>query len=171
MEGFLKLLESIGASIEHDAESACEEECCCSGHCEDCPCCEAEETEEQKEELSLAQYLFLHLTELHNLVGFEIRRVIFADEEKKTIVLFTDGTKEIATCSGNDVYSRETGIMVCILKRIYGSGINSLLNEIADETEKAEHGKSGLVYIQKKHSAKELSETAEAELQEATSEN
>lgn len=171
MEGFLKLLESIGASIERDAESVYEEECCHSGHCEGCPCCEAEEREEQKEELSLAQYLFLHLTELHNLVGIEIKRVIFADEEKKTIVLFKDGTKEIATCSGNDVYSRETGIMVCILKRIYGSGINSLLNEIADETEKAEHGKSRLVYIQKKHSAKELSETAEAELQEATSEN
>lgn len=78
-----------------------------------------------------------------------IKRIIFADENKKTIVLFADGTKQTATCQQGDVYSRETGVLICMLKRIYGNGINDVLNMVADETAKAETGKSELVYLQK----------------------
>ena len=84
-----------------------------------------------------------------NMLDMGIERVIFADESKKTIVLFADGTKQTATCQQGDVYSRETGVLVCMLKRIYGNGINDVLNRIADETAKAETGKSELVYLQK----------------------
>ena len=83
-----------------------------------------------------------------------IERIIFADENKKTIVLFADGTKQTATCQQGDVYSRETGVLVCMLKRIYGNGINDVLNVIADETAKAETGKSELVYLQKPKAGK-----------------
>jgi len=159
MEELLKMFEEIGSTIEteirHGIETVCSDIHEATAPCGKCRC---QEQGEDDDELSPAQFLFLHLTELHNLVGFGIKRVIFADEDKKTIVIFTDGTKQIATCSGNDVYSRETGVMVCILKRIYGNGINDLLNEIADETEKAENGKSELVFIQKKRAENKTEE-------------
>ena len=82
-----------------------------------------------------------------NMLDMGIERIIFADESKKTIVLFADGTKQTATCQQGDVYSRETGVLVCMLKRIYGNGINDVLNRIADETAKAETGKSELYHI------------------------
>jgi len=163
MEELLKMFEEIGGTIEAEIRHGIET-VCSDIHEATVPCgkCRCQEQEEDDDELSPAQYLFLHLAELHNLVGFGIKRVIFADEDKKTIVIFTDGTKQIATCSGNDVYSRETGVMVCILKRIYGSSINDMLNEIADETKKAENGKSELVFIQKKPAE---SKTAEQTVQ------
>ena len=125
MEELLKMFEEIGGTIEaeirHGIESVCSDihEATAPERC--CGKCRCHEQAEEEEELSPAQYLFLHLAELHNLVGFGIKRVIFADEDKKTIVIFTDGTKQIATCSGNDVYSRETGVMVCNLNRTYGN--------------------------------------------------
>lgn len=75
----------------------------------------------------------MQFASLHSLVAFNIKRVIFAEEDKKTIVIFDDGTKQIAACSDNDVYSREAGVMICVLKRIYANSVNDMLNEIADE--------------------------------------
>ena len=160
MEEILKMFEEIGGKIEeeirHGIENVCSE--IHEANAPECCNCRCHEQEEEKEEITPAEYLFLHLAELKSLVSFGIKKVIFADEDKKTIVIFTDGTRQIATCSGNDIYSRETGIMVCILKRIYGNSINDMLNEIADETEKAENGKSELVFIQKKRTENKTEE-------------
>lgn len=81
-----------------------------------------------------------------NLLCFDIERVIYSED--RTIMLFGDGTKTMATCSDGDVYSRETGLLICLLKHLYGNGICKLLNDFAEETEKAERNESELVYIQ-----------------------
>ena len=81
-----------------------------------------------------------------NLVCFGVKRVIYSGN--RTIVLFDDDTKVMATCDEDDTYSRETGLLVCLLKHIYGNKICDLLNDFAEETEKAERNESELVYIQ-----------------------
>lgn len=40
---------------------------------------------------------------------------------KTTIVFFRDGTKEIATCTEEDNYSKEAGVAQCIAKKLFGS--------------------------------------------------
>lgn len=81
-----------------------------------------------------------------NLIFFGVKRIIYSGD--KTITLFDDGTKAMATCGEGDTYSRETGLLVCLLKHIYGNKICDLLNDFAKETEKAERNESELVYIQ-----------------------
>lgn len=48
-----------------------------------------------------------------------INRVIY--KEPATIVFWNDGTKTVAKCHGADIYSPETGLMICCLKKIVGS--------------------------------------------------
>lgn len=103
--------------------------------------------------LHQARYAILqteHESEKENryreLVCFGIERVIYSGN--KTIMLFDDGTKTTATCGEGDTYSRETGMLVCLLKHIYGNEICKLLNDFADETAKAEKNESELVYLQ-----------------------
>lgn len=38
-----------------------------------------------------------------------------------TIVFWSDGTKTISKCSPNDVYTPETGLIICIAKKLFGS--------------------------------------------------
>ena len=49
----------------------------------------------------------------------EIERVIF--NPPATIVFFDDGSKTVVRCSPNDVFDREKGIALCVMKRAYGN--------------------------------------------------
>lgn len=48
-----------------------------------------------------------------------IDRVIFNDPA--TIVIWADGTKTVVKCQDGDVYSRETGLALCIAKKALGN--------------------------------------------------
>ena len=40
--------------------------------------------------------------------------------DKTVFVQFADGTKEVAVCSADDVFSFETGVLICLFKKILG---------------------------------------------------
>lgn len=56
----------------------------------------------------------------------EITKVVF--NNPATIVLWTDGTKTVVKCQGDDVYSKETGLALCIAKKALGNKSN--FNEV-----------------------------------------
>lgn len=68
--------------------------------------------------------IFVDLTRAWNLDGitgngFEIQNVIF--NYPATIVLWEDGTKTVVKCQEGDVYSKETGLALCIAKKALGN--------------------------------------------------
>lgn len=50
---------------------------------------------------------------------FEISKVIF--NNPATIVIWADGTKTVVKCQEGDVYSKETGLALCIAKKALGN--------------------------------------------------
>lgn len=50
---------------------------------------------------------------------FDIKRVYFNDPV--TVVIWADGTKTIVRCQDGDVYSKETGLALCIAKKALGN--------------------------------------------------
>lgn len=49
----------------------------------------------------------------------EIKNVIF--NNPATIVQWSDGTKTVVKCQKGDTYSKETGLAMAILKKVYGN--------------------------------------------------
>jgi len=47
------------------------------------------------------------------------QKVIFNDPA--TIVLWDDGTKTVVKCQDGDVYSKQTGLLMCIAKKAFGN--------------------------------------------------
>lgn len=68
-----------------------------------------------------------HPTNRHNYggkfdkvnVGMYITKVIYSDPA--TIVFWSDDTKTISKVQEDDVYNKETGLALCILKKLVGS--------------------------------------------------
>lgn len=54
-----------------------------------------------------------------NTQNMGIKRVIFNDPA--TIVFWHDGTKTVVKCQGDDVFDEETGLLMCIAKKVYGN--------------------------------------------------
>ncbi len=50
----------------------------------------------------------------------KIKRVIY--NEPATVVLFDDGTKTVAKATDGDVYDCNTGLAICLAKKLLGSG-------------------------------------------------
>ena len=48
-----------------------------------------------------------------------ISKVIYSNPA--TIVMWDDGTKTVAKCASEDIYSKETGLSICILKKVMGA--------------------------------------------------
>ena len=48
-----------------------------------------------------------------------IKKVVYSDPA--TIVFWNDNTKTVCKCKYPDVYSKEVGLSLCILKKIYGA--------------------------------------------------
>lgn len=61
-----------------------------------------------------------------------IREVIYSNPA--TIVFWSDETKTVAKCHAEDTYNEETGLMLCILKKLIGStSINKILEDWVPE--------------------------------------
>lgn len=56
----------------------------------------------------------------------EITKVVF--NNPATIILWADGTKTVVKCQGDDAYSKETGLALCIAKKALGNKGN--FNEV-----------------------------------------
>ena len=54
--------------------------------------------------------------------GDKIERVIYNDPA--TIVFWKDGTKTVVKCQKGDTYNPETGLAMCIIKRVCGNKAN-----------------------------------------------
>lgn len=48
-----------------------------------------------------------------------VTRILFKDPA--TIVWFSDGTKSVAICGYDDIYDKETGVAICLCKRMLGN--------------------------------------------------
>lgn len=69
-----------------------------------------------------------HLAErLEVICGVAPEKVIFSGPA--TIAIWPSGDKVVAKCSGNDEYDREKGLMMCLLKKAYGSKAVDILEE------------------------------------------
>lgn len=49
----------------------------------------------------------------------KIKKVIFNDPA--TIVYWTDGTKTVVKCGEDDVFNKDAGIALCLMKKMYGN--------------------------------------------------
>ena len=49
----------------------------------------------------------------------QIKDVIF--NNPATIIKWKDGTKTVVKCADGDVYNKETGFALCIIKKMYGN--------------------------------------------------
>lgn len=56
---------------------------------------------------------------------YYIKQVIF--NPPATICFWNDGTKTVTKCSKTDIYSKEAGLSICVLKKLMGSSANELL--------------------------------------------
>lgn len=66
---------------------------------------------------------------------FDIKKVIFNDPA--TIVLWADGTKTVVKCREDDVYDEQTGLLLCMAKKMYGNDgkFNDVLRKWMPEEE------------------------------------
>lgn len=70
--------------------------------------------------------LFVPTLECFKFTNPTIKKVVFNDPA--TVVMWSDGTKTVVKCQPNDVYSRETGLAMCIAKKFLGNKGN--FNEV-----------------------------------------
>ena len=57
-----------------------------------------------------------------------IERVMY--NNPATIVFWSDGTKTVSKCTGNDIYNKETGLAICVMKKMLG--VSETYNIFAD---------------------------------------
>lgn len=73
--------------------------------------------------LTLPPDAIVFLSNLKNLkstiAGNTIRNVIY--NNPATIVKWRDGTKTVVKCQDGDTYNPETGLAMCIIKKLYGN--------------------------------------------------
>ena len=61
------------------------------------------------------------------LVGMYITKVIYSNPV--TVVFFSDGTKTTSRCQPGDTYNKETGLSICVLKKLLsGDQVASLFD-------------------------------------------
>ena len=80
-----------------------------------------------------------------------IQRVLY--NNPVTVVFWSDGTKTVSKCAGNDIYSKETGLAICVMKKMVG--VNETYNIFTDwlpEEDSADYDVSvRLSDVRKKH--------------------
>ena len=73
---------------------------------------------------------------------FEIKRVIL--HNPATIIFWADGTKTVVKCQDGDVYSPETGLAMCYMKKALGNKSNfnnTFKKHIPEQSESVDNGK------------------------------
>ncbi len=68
---------------------------------------------------------------MERMLGTPPEKVIF--NGPATIAFWPSGDKVVAKCSGNDEYDREKGLMMCLLKKTYGSKAVDILEEWCEQ--------------------------------------
>ncbi|MDY4815008.1 MAG: hypothetical protein SO274_05410 [Turicibacter bilis] len=68
------------------------------------------------------------------------KKVIFNDPA--TIVYWLDGSKTVVKCSNGDVYDREKGFAMCVLKRLYGDKLHAMLKKYVQQEDAQEKNSS-----------------------------
>lgn len=59
--------------------------------------------------------------------SFYIKKVLY--KKPVTVVFWSDGTKTVAKTHGDDSYNPESGLIICVLKKLHGnSNVRNLLN-------------------------------------------
>lgn len=58
---------------------------------------------------------------------YEIERVIVQDKKRKVIVVWKDGSKTVAKCAPEDTFDVQTGLMICLARRVYGEVLEEVL--------------------------------------------
>lgn len=95
--------------------------------------------------MTMADYIKRNLNSLYGtprpgrkVNPFEIRKVIF--NAPATIVYWADGEKTVVKCQEGDVYSKETGLALCIAKKALGNkgNFNDVFHEWIPEEKEAE---------------------------------
>ena len=77
-----------------------------------------------------------------------IKKIIY--NPPATIILWNDGTKTTAKCEYGDVYSKEMGFMLCVLKKKYGNKtFHDMLKKYVYEVPEAYEGKGVVVWENK----------------------
>lgn len=80
-----------------------------------------------------------YLNRTYGVPSVEIKDVVFNDPA--TIVIWNDGSKTVVKCQPGDVYSKETGLALCIAKKFLGnkSNFNNVFKKwIPEEVEPVE---------------------------------
>lgn len=73
-----------------------------------------------------------------------------------TIVFWSDGSKTVCKCSGGDKYNPETGLAICILKKMCGaSSVKSTIDTWCPAEEDYKKGKKPVIVSIKEVRAKE----------------
>ena len=75
--------------------------------------------------------LFPEPPRMERMLGVPPEKVIF--NGPATIAIWPSGDKVVAKCSGDDAYDREKGLMMCLLKKTYGSKAVDILEEWREE--------------------------------------
>lgn len=68
---------------------------------------------------------------MERMLGVPPEKVIFSGPA--TVAIWPSGDKVVAKCSGNDVYDREKGLMMCLLKKTYGSKAVDILGRWVED--------------------------------------
>ena len=77
-----------------------------------------------------------------------IKKVIY--NPPATIILWNDGTKTTSKCEYGDMYSKEMGFMLCVLKKKYGNKtLHNMLNTYVYGVPEAYNGKGAVVWENK----------------------
>ena len=76
-----------------------------------------------------------------------VKKVIY--NPPATIILWSDGSKTMAKCDGEDKYSKEVGFMLCVLKKKYGNrAVKNMFDRYVYNTPEANY--KGAVVIEEK---------------------
>lgn len=90
--------------------------------------------------MSIGEYIHREIVRATNVKSgnidpMKIKRVYF--NNPVTVVIWEDGTKTIVRCQEGDVYSKETGLALCIAKKALGnkSNFNDVFHKYIPEEE------------------------------------
>lgn len=72
------------------------------------------------------------------------KKVIFNDPA--TIVYWEDGSKTVVKCGADDIYDREKGFAMCVLKRLYGDNFHAILKKHVPQEETKEDSQEKVDY-------------------------
>ena len=62
----------------------------------------------------------------------KIKKVIY--NPPATVIIWSDDTKTVVKCQEEDIYDKQTGFLLCIMKKIFGNKFNDILRTLVFDT-------------------------------------